>query len=245
MILPTEKVGGSGDLRDYTLLAHGVPKVGKTTFFSRFDNALFLLTNPAPEALSLYSVPIGQWGDFAKTVIALEEEEHEFKVVVVDTLETLHTYCRGATLGKRNAESPTLIEHESDMGYGKGWDVVESQFMRGLGRLCSLPLGVVFISHTELKEIDTGKGKQFKYVPRLNKQAMRVANSLASHILYFEIAHDAEGNAVRQIRTRAAPLWEAGVRTDDGREMPDPLPMDADLFQEEFAKVFGKENDDA
>lgn len=244
MVLPTERTTSSSDIRDYILLAHGVPKVGKTTFFSRLEKALFLLTNPAPEALSLYAAPVRSWTEFLQVGHALEKEEHDFDVVVIDTIETLYSFCSAHVLAQVNAQTSETIIHESDLEWGKGWHLVEAEFHRKLARLCNNDFGVVFVSHTELKEIKLESGaKRAKYVPRLNKQAYRVVNSLVSHILYFEITENRDGKPVRQIRTKASPLWEAGVRTDDGVEMPDPLPMDPDAFMAAFEETFGKEKD--
>lgn len=243
MALPTEKTGGSTDIRDYTLLAHGVPKVGKTTFFSRFDEVLFLLTNPAPEALQMYQIPIGKWEDFLLAGQALEQEKHEFKMVVIDTFETLASMCSDYVLQKENQKVPQSITHEGDIDFGKGWDMVQAELMRKMSRLAANDFGVVLICHTDLKEISTPNGRMNKYVPRLQKRPKQVADALVSHILYFEVSEDSEDNQVRQIRTRASEMWEAGVRTPEGKELPDPLPMDIGTFLEAFEEVFGEEND--
>ena len=235
--LPTEKSTPSKKLSDYTMLIYGEPKVGKTTFASEFPNALFLLTTPAPEALPIYKIPILSWRDFIDALLELRKGDHDFDTVVVDTTDVLFDYCREHVTKKLG------IDHPSDLDFGKGWEALRNEFQKNLARLCSLPTGTLFISHSDLKEIETHVGTRSKYVPTLTGQARKVVNKLTSFILYFRIAHTEDEGEVREVRTRPGTLWEAGIRTEKNAQLPDPLPMNYDLFVEAFKDSFGKEND--
>ncbi len=51
------------------------------------------------------------------------------------------------------------MEHESDLGYGKGYALVNNEFHRVLTKLAHLPYGLVLISHAQEIEIETRTGR--------------------------------------------------------------------------------------
>ena len=51
------------------------------------------------------------------------------------------------------------IEHESDLGYGKGWALINNEFYRVLTKLAFLPYRLFLVSHVQEKEIETRTGK--------------------------------------------------------------------------------------
>lgn len=235
-ILPTEKSAASAALGDYSMLFHGEPKVGKTTFASKFPNTLFLLTTPAPEALEMYRMRITSWGDYTQALRALRTEDHDFNTFCVDTIDVLFDYCQ------EHVRQRLGIEHESDLDWGKGWSEVRKEFNKGLARLTSMEQGTIFISHSELQEINTPQGTRTKWVPTLTGQARKIVDKLTAFILFFRVAHRGDEGQVREIRTKAGPSWQAGLRTKENVDFPDPIPMDYGVFTETFEQAIQGDN---
>lgn len=227
--LPTEKSEPTHSLGRYTSLLYGMPKVGKTTFASRYPKTLFLLTTPAPEALSLYKIQISSWNDFLEAGRGLVNQDHNFQTVVVDTAPGLYDYCREYV---RNRDE---FDYEGDLPMGKGWEIVRSEFYPKVAKLCSLGMGVIFIAHAQQRVIKDMSGRErTKIVPQMDKNCGKVIRGLSSFILYAEV--DEEGHHV--LRTRPTVRFEAGVRTPEGTLMKDPLPLDYEIFEREFKQTF-------
>ena len=60
-LLPTTKTAAKDNLTDLTVLLYGQTKIGKTTFCSQAESALFLATEPGLNALPAFQVPIPDW----------------------------------------------------------------------------------------------------------------------------------------------------------------------------------------
>ena len=149
-ILPTAKTQPKPDLADLTVLVYGQTKIGKSTFCSQSDRALFLATEPGLNALDVYQVPIQSWEELgAQPARKWRQGQHPFKTVVIDTIDNAYKFCTDYIVKKHK------IEHESDLGYGKGYALVNNEFQRVLTKLAFLPYGLFLISHAKETEIDT------------------------------------------------------------------------------------------
>jgi len=114
-MLPTKKTAPKQDLSDLSLLEYGLPKSGKSTWASGAEGALFLATEPGLNALDVYQVPIQSWEDLRKACAEIVAGNHPFKTVILDTIDNAYKFCTDYILKKFK------IEHESDLGYGKGY----------------------------------------------------------------------------------------------------------------------------
>ncbi len=233
-LLPTQKTTPNTDLRAYPFLVYGYPKVGKTTWASEIEDALFISTEPGQEALSVYATKVTTWPEFLSVGKALATEEHNFKTAIVDTTGPLFEMC------KHHVRANHGFMHESDLDWGKGWSLVKEEFARAMVKLSMLDMGLVLICHADEKEIKTAKGATTKVVPDLPKAARDVLLPLVSFILYFEVLHTDEGDK-HVIRTRATDRLIGGMRTPKGAMLPDPLPMNYRAFEAAFIQAFDEE----
>jgi hypothetical protein len=228
--LPTEKSRPTIDLSKQTILVYGAPKIGKSSFASRFPEALFFECEPGLSQLEVFKLPTYTWDDFLSACKLVASGEHRFKTIVIDTADNAFKFCSEYVCGKHN------IEYEGDMGHGKGWALVKNEWHRVLTRLASLPYGLVLISHAQDKTIETRTGEYTKTQPSLPDRARNVVLGLVDMILYCDAVprKDAAGNVTveRVMRTKPHPTYEAGDRT--GR-LPDILPLEYDAFVKSFS----------
>ena len=61
MPLPTTKTPPKTNMADLTILVYGATKIGKSTWCSHADHALFLSTEPGLNSLEVYQVAIRSW----------------------------------------------------------------------------------------------------------------------------------------------------------------------------------------
>jgi hypothetical protein len=232
LTLPTQRTKPITDLSKQTILLYSAPKLGKSTFASRFPEAVFFECEPGLSHLEVFKVPTYTWDDFLAACKLVAQGNHSFKTIVIDTADNAFKFCSEHVCSKHN------IEYEGDMGHGKGWALVKNEWHRVLTRLASLPYGLVLISHAQDKTIETRTGEFTKTQPSLPDRARGVVLGLVDMILYGDAIprKDAAGNVTieRVIRTKPHPTYEAGDRT--GR-LPDLLPLDYDAFVKAFTSA--------
>jgi hypothetical protein len=228
-MLPKEKTKPQVSLSNLTALLYGPSKIGKSTWCSQAENAVFLATEPGLNSLEVFQVPIRDWDELLKACADLAEGKHEFRTIVVDTLDNLHRMCVDYVCQKNK------IEHESDLPYGKAYALISNEFQRVLNKLAFLPYGLILVSHSVEREFETRTGKIMRVVPTLPEKARKMVVGLVDLILYcdLEMNKDDNGKQVYQrvIRTKPSLNYDAGDRT--GR-LPEVLPLD---FRE-FLKAF-------
>ncbi len=228
-MLPEAKTPPRQNLSVHTVLVSGPNKIGKSSWCSNAPDTLFLATEPGLNALDVYQVPIDSWDKLLNVCSRLAEESHNFKTIIIDTIDNAYKLCAEYICHKFN------IEHESDLGYGKGWSLIHTEFQRVLTKMAFQPYGLYLISHSQEKAIETRTGKYTRIVPTLPDKARQTVIGLVDIILFcdFEISSDEEGKPIyrRVLRTKPNLNYEAGDRT--GR-LPEVIDLDFHKFQKAF-----------
>ena len=234
-MLPKTKTKPKNNLADLTALLYGPSKIGKSSMCSQAENALFLATEPGLNALEVFESPITCWDDLLNACSEIAEGKHDFKTIIIDTVDNAYRMCSEYVCKKFK------IEHESDLGYGKGYALINNEFQRVLNKLAFLPYGLILISHSQELEIETRTGKHTKIVPTLPEKARKLVTGLVDLILYCDLEPQSGDNGKpvyqRVIRTKPSPNYEAGDRT--GR-LPELLPLDFPSFLKAFNEAKAK-----
>lgn len=232
MLLPTAKTPPKPNLADLTVLVYGPTKIGKSTWCSNAEGALFLSTEPGLNSLEVFQTPIASWDELLAACGEIAEGKHPFKTVIIDTVDNAFRMCADYICRKHK------IEHESDLGYGKGYTLITNEFQRVLNKLAFMPYGVFLISHSQNVEIETRTGKYTKTVPTLPEKARKIVLGLVDMVLYCDIetGTGSDGKARRVMRTKPSLYYEAGDRT--GR-----LPEVIDLDYSEFIETYTANSD--
>ena len=229
-ILPTIKTPPKPDLADLTVLLYGQTKIGKSSMCSRAEGALFLATEPGLNALDVFQIPIQRWEDLLAACAEIAEGKHSFKTVIIDTIDNAYKFCTEYTLAKFK------VEHESDLGYGKGYALVNNEFQRVLTKLAFLPCGLFLISHAKEMEVDSRTGKYTRVIPTLPDKARKIVLGMADMVLFCDLevtpGEKGEQNLRRVIRTKPSLYYEAGDRT--GR-LPETLELNFGKFMESYS----------
>lgn len=241
IVLPTEKSPPSLSIDTAKVLLHGYPKVGKSTLVHELnpDHTLFLAADPGLDALDVFQMPIGSWADFRAVGPLLKQGGHPFQIVAIDTVDMLAQLCGDqvcADLG---------IKHPSDLEYGKGWRAVSDEFRLRISALCSLGLGVWFVSHSKDVEIKTRVGTKTKVVPSIGGGIRDFLVGFVDVILHAAVAGDEDGEQ-RVLYTQPTENIEAGQRVPRNKPpLPDVLPLDAGALRAAFDEAWGPIEDAA
>jgi len=224
-MLPKEKTPPRVDLSNQTILAYGPAKVGKSSFCSHADNALFLATEAGLNHLDVYQIPITTWDEFLAACKDIAAGDHPFRTIIIDTLDNSFRMCSEYVCKLHG------IKHESDLPYGKGFSLTNSEFHRVLNKLSLLPYGLFLISHAQEKEVESRTGKYNRFMPSLSDKARKIVLGMCDMILFFDIEEgtDENGNTIqtRVIRTKPTKHYEAGDRSG---KLPEVIDMDYGKF---------------
>lgn len=162
--------------------------VGKSTFVDQFDDLLFLNTDGNTDNTTSPVIRIADevtvegritkrkmaWDVFLEVIAELEKKQNDFKRVCIDLVEDMYEHCRLYTYNKLG------IEHEQDAGFGKGWDMVRTEYLNAIKRLKNLGYQIIYISKEVTNEITLKNGSKLTTIkPNLND---KVANVLAGTV---------------------------------------------------------------
>ena len=169
--------------------------VGKSTFVDSFDDVLFINTDGNTDNTTSPVVSVRDhvtrkgrieetqygWEDFKNTVTDLGVEENTFQAVAIDLVEDLYELCRTYVFNKNN------IEHESDSGFGKGWDLVKKEFVDTMKRLKALKYQLIFISKENRKEIKERSGVSYTtFSPNLQEKQSNILSGIVDLTIHAE-----------------------------------------------------------
>ena len=233
-MLPTTRTSRETDYLKFIYLIFGIPKIGKSTILSKMGKVLVFATEPGHKSLEIFKYEVQnkktgklesptRWIDFKICCKDLVTEDHDFNCLGIDTVDNLWKWCSEYICHKHK------IEHESDLGFGKGYALVREEFMKPINYLAQRGMGIIFVSHSKTSEKELVNRKITYTDSTLPGSAAKVINGLCDYILYFFV--DVEGH--RLIRTKGIETINAGDRTG---KLPEIIPMDAELLIEELKK---------
>lgn len=212
--------------------------VGKSTFVDKLDNLLFINTDGNTDNTTSPVVSIQDevsengritkrklaWEKFLKLVCELEKKNNDFERICIDLVEDLYEHCRLYTYNKLG------IEHEQDAGFGKGWDMVRTEFLSTMKRLKNIGYQIIYISKEIVNEINLKNGgKITTYKPNLND---KVANVLAGTVDLTMRAYMDGEDRILQLEKKENVF--GGGRFDF---KSDEIELDMDKFLDEIRKA--------
>lgn len=212
--------------------------VGKSTFVDHMDNVLFINTDGNISNITSPYILIADelhqegritsktlaWENFISVIDQLERHDNTFEVVALDLVEDLYEHCRTYVFNQLG------IKHETDAGYGKGWDMVRTEFLRQMKRLKTLGYQVIYISKEVVNEITYASGaKVSTFRPNIPD---KIANVLAGTVtLTLRAYMDERG---RYLNLRKAENIFGGGRIDFKR---DTCALDVQSFADALAEA--------
>jgi hypothetical protein len=155
------------------IVLYGVPKIGKTSLAAEFPDPVFLqVEEGTPGDLELTSFgQLTSYDAVLEAFTALIVEEHDYKTVVIDSLDAIEPLVWAETCrrnGWQNIEAP---------GYGKGYveaETVWRDVVAAVNALRARGMTVVEIAHSEAVRFEPpGMEPYARYSLKLHKRAER------------------------------------------------------------------------
>lgn len=216
------------------VLLYGVGGIGKTSLAAEWPSPLYLPTEgerPPSDVDMATPGTIESFDDLLNIFGELLTTEHEFKTVIIDSLDGLESLVWAATcarLGVASIEEP---------GFGKGYVEADSEWKEYLGAIGALRLAginVVQLAHPEIARFDSPTSDPYsRYGVKLHKRGNALVREQADIVGFLnyrvslkekevgpkkKITH-AEGGKERQIHLNEG----AGYLAKNRFSMPDTI----------------------
>lgn len=235
------------------LVMIGVEGVGKSTAGADMDSPIFLCSEEGlvgPQFAETPSYPASSWSDALGFLDWLRTEAHEYKSVVIDTLDWLEPKLYASICARDGKAS---VE---DYGYGKGYTVAAEEFRTFLAKLDELNkrgMAVLILAHSQIKAFNNPIGDNYdRYEPKVAKQIAGMVKEWADAVLFarFQVfAHKGKGQMKakgiggqeRVVHTTHSAGWDAKNRYG----LPEEMELDMRSILEAIRSANGAGGDSA
>ena len=166
-------------LKPPRILLYALPKVGKSTFGSKFPKHIFMDMEGGLDNINCTKTPRVRTAEEAMSIIAaLYKEKHDYKCLIIDTIDWLEqVICKqvATTYDKKTVE---------EIPFGKGYPLVVyrwSEFLNAIDVLrVERNMTILFLSHAEIKKYTPPVGDEYDiYSPKLYGKKDKTQTSLA------------------------------------------------------------------
>lgn len=191
------------------IVVHGNPGSGKTSFAAHGTKPV-VISDPHDEGIHTLKavglvpadVPVlpspTDWQQFLEQVKEVGEAKHEYKTLVVDTVNGIEGLCYEYTLAKHFHGSKERFGE-----FGKGVSAMADEWkaaMLAFDRVRDRGMAVMLLAHTTLKNIKNPEGDNYdKYMPDMTPRLWGTVARWADCVLFatYDIATKKEGSATK------------------------------------------------
>jgi hypothetical protein len=219
------------------VLLYGVEGIGKSSFAAGAPSPIFLGAEDGTATLDVARMPhASSWGDLLEGVNTLIDEDHEYKTLVVDTLDWAEPLCWAAVC---NDAGKATIE---DFGFGKGYVAAVDRWREMLAALDHLrstkKMHIVLLAHSLVKLFKNPEGEDFdRYELKLHAKTGGLIKEWADAVLFANYEtfakKDDKTKRVRGLSTGARLIYtqrRAAYDAKNRHDLPDSLPLSWDDF---------------
>lgn len=212
------------------VVIYGPEGIGKSTLSAAFPEPVFLDTEGGTIHLNVTRFPKPEtWEDVQSFISQLSQTKHDFKTLVVDTVDWLERLLVEHICRKSHKDG---IE---DFGYGKGYTYLAEEFTRFLQSLEALResgMNLVMVAHSTIRKFEQpdAAGAYDRYELKLSKQCAPLLKEWCDLLLFVNYftkvtekdgKQKAVGGKERRIYTSHCAAFDAKNR----HELDDVLPM--------------------
>lgn len=224
--------------RPLRIALFGVPGVGKTTFASQAPKPIFLCAEDGAGFLDAQAFPKPvSWQDVHDAVQELMHSPHEFKTLVVDTLDALEQLCWDYVCKSQPCKNRSI----EDFGYGKGYVLAVEAWTKLLEQFGALQrkrgMNLILVAHAvarDHKDPDHDAWKRWSM--KLHAKSADVIAGWVDAVLFAapEMVSKKDGLKVRGFATGQRLLYTEATGSHEGKNrygLPPSLSLDWATFK--------------
>ena len=231
-------------------LIYGVDGIVKTTFAASAPNPIFLGAETGTNQLDVSRLPApDNYAEFLQQVHALRTEPHNYRTVVIDSLDWLEPLIWAQVCSEANVASIELAFGGFGKGYSRSLDNWR-QVIRAL-QLLQKRMHVILIAHAQIKKFDDpdATASYDRYLVALNEKAANLLRQAVDAVLFanFKVKvinvregtqgakGKGRGSAARVMYTECRPAFDAKNRFN----LPFEMPLDWKVFGAAVKEFYG------
>lgn len=208
------------------ILIYGVAGIGKTTFCADAPNPVFIQTEDGLGMIDCPAFPLATcYGDVQSALESLINDEHDFKTLVVDSLDWLEPLIWKEVCVQQNVDTIESIP------YGKGFIMamdIWRDYLAGLNALRDIRgMMIIQTAHSDIKRFESPEADSYdRYVIKLHAKASAVVQehsdcvffaNYKTHVVQEDVGFNqkrnrAVGSGNRVIFTQEKPAFNAKNR---------------------------------
>lgn len=196
------------------ILIYGVQGIGKNTFAATFKAPVLLQVEDGSAALDIPAFPLVTTFQGVIDVIQALHGDHQFKTLVIDTLDWLEPLLWQACCDHHGKESLAAF------GYGKGYVEVDRwwrHIMSGLDSLRhSKGMDIVVLAHSEIKTIQPPDTDQYDaYQIKMQRRAFALWQEWADMVLFcnYKVNIQKTKTGINEEKTRGVGIGDRVIYT--------------------------------
>lgn len=220
--------------RPRRIMLYGQHGVGKSTWASEAPSPIFLNIEDGISDIDCASTPkLNSYGEVVSAVQWLNQNQHEFKTVVVDTIDWLEQFVLAEVANDLKKASFSLIK----FGEGNGPAIKKMMFLLdGFEALRKKGIGIILLAHARIVRHENPETAAYdRYEPDLLKILSSTIQEWCDEVLFasFRVFVRTETEAFGKERSLAIGGKERFIRTNESAaaiaknraKLPDELPM--------------------
>lgn len=250
VVIDLNKISKKNAPKEPRVIIYGPEGIGKSTFGAMADKPIFILTEDGLGDIDAPAIPQDENGkprsansfnEVMDCIQTLATTEHDYKTVVIDTLDWLEPLIWKATCKRLKVES---IE---EPGYGRGYVETMQEWQEFFDAVTYLRdtknMTVIMIAHSTISKIEDPMHSAYdKNCLKLHKRAAAKAAEYADVIGFCELKTmtRSEKSGFDKTRNIAMSTGERILRVSPTagcvakkryRDMPDEMPLDYTEFE--------------
>jgi len=226
------------------VLVYGVEGIGKSTFAAGAESPIFIQTEDGLGSLQVDHFPLAEGvADVMSAIASLYTEKHDFRTVVVDSLDWLEAHIVKDVESKHDAK---------DLAYGKGAILQAEAWRKVLEGLNALRndrgMAVVLIAHCTIKRFDSPEVEPYdRYQVKLQERSSALVREWCDAVLFAnyrtivkkdDVGFNKTSNrgistGERLLYTSERPAFQAKNRY----ALPESIPLSYDSFVSAIANT--------
>lgn len=192
----------SSDLSGYITYIFGAAKVGKTSLAAQTKDCLLIATEKGYNAIpGIRAVDVTSWSEMRQVYRELKKTEvrNTYKVLIVDTIDLAAKYCTKYICNQQD------IDELGTLPYGKGYNLMRSEFEDVFNGLTQMGYAVFFISHAQDTVFTRPDGTEYtKIIPSLSPAKVNaIIENMADIYGYAHVIKGENGESKRVLTLRS------------------------------------------
>lgn len=168
------------------LMIYGTEGIGKSTFASQTPDPIFIQTEDGLGQIDCHRFPLANSLDDVATALSeLRLQPHDYKTIVIDTLDWLELLIWDSLCRQYGVSSIEKV----DGGYGKGYVHATACWRHIIDQLSALrnerKMMILLLAHSKIERFEDPEAAAYdRYSPRLHRNAVALVTEWCDAVLF-------------------------------------------------------------